>query len=668
MPYLLLIDETGNFSTTRSCVCGWLTPLNLMQVHEGLTETLDRLGLPERDEFLHCAPLRGYLKQDMSIESRSWELFAKFPNDVLAQVLPGVKAFSKANGKQFFMARLAECGNVDSLHLEQERYVITLEKLLEKVSLYLQEHNLADRVDVFIAGRKLEFYHAVTTDPLNYEASLEKRLEERFPTLQGHVTIIPCRRDNSLDLLFAVGAADIATDILKVEPMLATWTRSVADTEAMYMLGVQDQGELSNLISQIVDESGIAAGFKKIVDIGFDLMEMRDTFPMSLARSIEWFTLVLEKIEKQMIDGAAATEWMPLWIKAQHGLIEALSHRGDTERIHSRRELVEERISVFAPGQFQDEIMDVRTHAYNEDFNNFEFQRILDDFELESRQILSSDRYSHANRMAIAGTIGQAQAFLGNYLAAEAKFNAALAEHALWPDDSPDAHRKARFFNMSTNFLASTEWSLGRLEGFIRPFSSQDFFKAVRLSRDWTTHPDQPDFQLRLLFEALFDDLNRKDLGVNWQFTALNLLRGYSLTRMPQDLLERLASFVSHYDPVAEHPSELFYKWCAYHFICAQRIANAETCIELALKCANNSFQGASVFSIGLPLYGIKAMLSKSNADLAVLFSKADVAMARVSGLHKHLEAVPNWRIAWMEDVRASRLDAIMRWMPWTYS
>ena len=314
--------------------------------------------------------------------------------------------------------------------------------------------------------------------------------------------------------------------------------------------------------------------------------------------------------------------------------------------------------------------MDLRLHAFNLEFNGFQFRKVIDDFGSEAIAILAdpSRPYSQDNRMRIAGTLGQAMCFLGkDLLKASSILRSSLAEFGGWNPPAGEEWKKAVYSNMSINYLATTYWETRNLDQFLNAMEMHPELYQSQIE----VLPSME--RLNRLFDRLVpDNLDSEAMTLNWHFNLLNLLRGFSISDkgMRFEQLDKMIRIFARRGLEVDHPSQLISKWLAFHLLHSNRSDSALECLNNSIVVSFGSNLGPTIEATGIPVLAMKLVVQGAISGMPEIIGRTEILCKTLPGLNGYLDATwpEGWRDQWRKDVIESNLDAILRWMPWCYA
>lgn len=300
--------------------------------------------------------------------------------------------------------------------------------------------------------------------------------------------------------------------------------------------------------------------------------------------------------------------------------------------------------------------LSLRNRAYNDQFNDFRFQEIVDDFqsEVDARvATMGSEKDNLTGEMC--GTIGQACAFL-------AKSTPGLSSEAeKYLEKSRGFFLTShRYHNMSVNYLATLHWQSRDIEKAIAALSLHPYLPK----------PTTADSAQTLMEWLLFLRAERADEPVS-PFDALTMLR--LLAELPMEGLPekfgRINSWLMEY-PAEQHPHQLLAKWMGLVYLRAGELGWVRGWFKRADKVATNG--DFTILATTVPILGLWAVaLNRSGGDAAAMTGRMkDLVtdlVAKSPSFSAYIENVGGL-VGLEHDITNENIRAIARWMPYAYA
>lgn len=306
-----------------------------------------------------------------------------------------------------------------------------------------------------------------------------------------------------------------------------------------------------------------------------------------------------------------------------------------------------------------------RNRAYNNEFNDYRFSRIIDHFRetVDARVAqMGDDKDDLTGEMC--GTIGQAYSFLSRTdpeLTASAE---AYIEHSL--TYFLPAHK---YHAMSVNFLATLHWQSGDMQRALAAFGRHAFLDGQTAATD--SSPET----LRRTAGAWLDRLltERHDHpGTSFDIVCLLRVIAETDTSAPVSAaaLSDLESWVKAY-PSQDHPHELIAKWLGVLQL-KHDLAKAVEWFTRAIGISDKL--GFTVRTIALSPLGLRTVAHTQSgdgaaaaADLELLLRRAGDLVERSATFGSYLDALGGEE-SLGTDIEAQNIAAICRWLPFAYA
>jgi hypothetical protein len=676
-----MIDETGKFDrdSTRSLVCGWLTGKNKRDIEADLIELARSCGVEAEcpTDYFHARQLQRRADNQPDYDG-AIPFLAALTRDQAKNLLGSFREYSFANGI-FFEAEMADIGAPSSS--KQENYERTLARLMDLISKYFTAHNLAARINIVIHGRNPKLYPLGDGETrATYEARLCTQLDNSNALLDM-IEIIPSnaspwKKLASVPADFAAWYCGDQYGIKNPNPAIIRsrdFAQKITAQNPFEQWRYATEDEELTLFAQWLGIGGInIEKAQELLLVADSFVDLRANITTSLEKAQRLYLLIKNRIETNIDEHQ--NDILPLWIQVQKGLITIENHRGEIAGQGSRKNVVEMLLKFIhhsnVPQDQRELLMDLRLHAFNLEFNGFEFRKILDDFGSESTTILSDPArpYSQDNRMRIAGTIGQAMGFLGkDLLKATSILRSSLAEFAGWVPPTGEEWKKSVFTNMSINYLATTYWEVRDLEQFLKSMELHPEFSGLQ------TGNANASARLNCMFDRLApDSLESQEMTLSWHFNLLNLLRGFSICErgMRVEQLEKMIRIIARRGLEMDHPSQLISKWLALHLLKANRAESALECLNNAIDLCFESDLGPTIQATGIPVLAMKLVAQRTLEGMHEVLGRTEALCEVIPGLRRYLDATwpEGWREQWRKDMTEHNLGAIIRWMPWCYA
>lgn len=304
-----------------------------------------------------------------------------------------------------------------------------------------------------------------------------------------------------------------------------------------------------------------------------------------------------------------------------------------------------------------------RNRAWNREFNDYQFARILDRFQATVDQRVQ-DIGAETDELTgeMCGTIGQAHAFLARTEPSHAETAEAYLERSL--RHFLPTHR---YHAMSVNFLATLHWQSGRLPEAVAAFGRHAFLAAAKPMCG--AHGGDAHAQACAWLGTILSGRGEHP-GTPFDVACLLRMLGESPERVPRDLLDRVAQWARG-QPSNEHPHELVAKWLGLLFM----LRDIQTAITWTTRAVTLcSMLGFAVRTIGLSPLGLRAVgharsgaKTAAEADVKLLVRYARELCQQSTGFADYLDE--SGGVARMRaDVEKQDVNAIVRWLPFAYA
>ncbi len=305
----------------------------------------------------------------------------------------------------------------------------------------------------------------------------------------------------------------------------------------------------------------------------------------------------------------------------------------------------------------------LRNRAYNNEFNSYQFQRIIDTFQgtVDQRvDDMGSDKDDLTGEMC--GTIGQAYAFLSRTDHSLATLAEEYFERSL--DFVQPGHK---YHAMSLNFLTTLHWQMGRSRKAVKSFSRHAFLDGA-MPGEWENERHwEPVAQqwLDVLLKSRPDHP-----GTPFDVLCLLRLIAEGATPMSQEQLDSLTAWAKSH-ATNDHPHELIAKWIG--------VLHMPVSGELAINWLTKSIDlgarlGFTVKTVTLSSLGLRAVAHAENGRTIEANDDRDALMAQCEGLRQQSSAFSAYldeigapeRL--VEDVTGGNVQNICDWLPFAYA
>ena len=305
--------------------------------------------------------------------------------------------------------------------------------------------------------------------------------------------------------------------------------------------------------------------------------------------------------------------------------------------------------------------LEVRTRAYNEEFNDFRFDDVLDDFK-DAVDARAADMAGQKDDLTgkMCGTIGQALAFNARLNPEMSKEAAAYFERSL--DFFPDT---SVYHNMSVNYLTTLYWQARDYEKALSAFARHPYIAVLNTVEHTPPAQRAMDWLSHLLKE-------RRNQPAT-PFDMLCLLRVLAvMSESPDEPARRAIGERIRVYRVEEHPHQLLLKWVGRLFLASGNPNSAVDCFAKARRIA--MAKGLTVKATCLPVLGLWEIAERRRDNQSAaeecrerLTELAQALCRESSGLAAYLEAVGGIDTL-ISDIERDDINAVSRWMPFMYS
>ncbi|MBT3375862.1 MAG: hypothetical protein HN742_24365 [Lentisphaerae bacterium] len=408
---------------------------------------------------------------------------------------------------------------------------------------------------------------------------------------------------------------------------------------------------------------------RDIVNYAYECIDLRAVSPGHLTRAYDIFRVTARVARNAFEADPTSRRALEAMLATLEGAVTCVNHlgmsgtQGDFERMYVS--LLEEHGQLLpSRAERSERAMALRNRAYNDEFNAFDFERILLAFQdTVEKRVADSGEEKDDLTGAMCGTIGQAHAFLLRTDPIE------HAEHAReWLTRSLTYLTPGqKYHDMGVNYQTTFYWEQRQPLDAIAAFAQH----ACMALPDGTV-PERPAAQRDLICSWLTTLLESRRNEPGTPFDVLALLRLLADGLLPKKrIIESIEKWLLDYTG-ADHPHELLAKWVGMFHLLSNRPAPAITWLDRAIAIGEE--REFAVKAVTLSAIGLRVVANALNQnsvahdlDLALLRSRAAQLTESQPAFRLYIEAIGG--IDTMErDVEQCDISAIARWMPFCYA
>lgn len=690
MKYYAFVDESGQFASDRdkSIVGGFVTTWDVAQIIQRIDQAITVVSHQHGHRFsandIHMAPLlfpeKAFQETDRTrysaIPALAREAFAK--ELLLALKEMAVCVFMSVNDGFSF-----------GTENEQSRYGNNLMAALRAVFRHLGSPTgndlliaIAPRAKTCLRdGEGKEAYHAQLASHVRSVFGVPVKFSRQY--LPGFdMADVAChylRRgvnedstvfgDTPVVMTFAkdIGAQDPGVSIAAMASSLA----ENGDLCSAYSLAT-DEKQRADILGRLDALQGTALleQLSHFLQLGAEKTDRRTVEHSSLRESYEIMKTVCRLAWREFQSDQQSRGALDLCLSGLNYATTCTNHLGvagaQADFIERYEQLLREHGHLL-PSKLEtnERSLSFRNRAYNNEFNDYRFSRIIDIFRetVDARVAqMGDDKDDLTGEMC--GTIGQAYAFLARTESELGSFAEAYLERSL--KYFLPTHK---YHAMSVNFLATLHWQSGDIQGALATFVRHTFLG------DATVPPmPSPDSLLSTAVSWLDKIRTERHDQSGTPFDVVCLLRiiaeMQALAPISMAALNDLGEWVKTY-PSQQHPHELIAKWLGVLYL-KHDPTKAVKWFDRAIAISDKL--GFTVQTIALSPFGLRAVAHSLSGDQAAAAADSEQLISRTCNLAKRSATFGNYldelggNESLVADIKAQDVAAICRWLPFAYA
>ncbi len=684
--YYIYIDESGSFEKSKdhSFVGGFITQIAPESLFQKMQETLqsfqNRYGEVLGLDDLHAAELlhpEKFYKEPLNEKQKEkqikytgidWKIRKEFIQSFQKLVEDVSLCFIKSKNEQF------QFGGED----QQSRYGNCLGAWLQKAIEVLDEKEQGNQFQIeFAIARR---HQGCLPDGRNHK-TYHQRMDDYFQQLIKEHSNIENKKQFILNIKNLLKLSDVACFILRDDSCLnisnsshvyQTKPNEVSNnsyqnfrkkqqddlvktgeiaTAYRHALNEQEKGKIFEKLSQI-DQKSQATQLRYFLDLSYGLVERRTSEKNALTQAKEIFEKILKTFQN------SENEDIQRIVKgAVNGLILCANHSGEVvqqiDLTEQAQKIIQNQKTLPAPVRYA-EILEIRNRAWNDQFNDYLFDDIIEGFENEVERyetfiqtakeqgVLPKNEKDHLLHK-LFGTLGQAYAFLS-------------------AQDLDYFEGAVQYFEKS---LQSFEADLNDLRTPIffatLYWYHKKFKEAQQILRDYGIVSSS-----QTLTQSLFKTLEKSDKN---QAFCLSILLRLIIEKNLIDLdsLEKINHQIENLFKET-HPFELIYKWLGIAYFNLKKQEKAIKCFDKALKIKD----GLTMQTINLSTHALKIIACQQlNYDFQKELESFKESLHQVTtdslGFKIYIED-RGGQESLMQEVEGQEIENVNRWLPFTYA
>lgn len=692
MDYYVYIDESGPFKNleyTESIVGGFITNRSINFLDSEVSKMISNFNKNHNTDFklkdIHIASLlhpdKAFLEHEkerfIQIDKTKREAFSEACYSLLSDITLKLVA-SKNIGFDF--------GEID----QQARYGSTLCAFIHEVINYIMSENNITSLNIMISQRNevcLPGWKDLSNNPDSSLITSRKLFKQDYHSkmvsyigewVHQAIPEINLFIDyNPLECKAGFAMADVACYYLRYDSSIYSklhvletkpnkiYVKSFNETEQILLNRLieknsfdtayrwadsdQEKDKVIRALSQSSTESK-KASIESLLNDGFYLIDQRTIDRTALSDAISLF--------KRMMNLTANNQdhkIQELFLCACNGLVICANHCGDKKDQDKALDFYTKAMNSLSNIPYhtrQEKILALRNRAYNQHFNDYRFQDIIDEFEpiveKRARELPENEKDSLTGEMM--GTVGQAYAFLSNFnvtYVQKAEFYFKKSLYNLVPGQ--------KYHQMSVNYLATLKWyhndSLGA-------------FEAFKLHHNILVK-DSPALVLAELVNSYPDD-------VGLPFKVSMLLRILTdIDTSGKDILEKVWNWAKKLNN-NQHPMELIYKYLGIGYLKINEFTKALRCFDTSISISDKL--GFTVKTISLSVHGLRSITFQKTTDKyratleqnSLELKLKDLTANSIS-FRKYIDTLGGLE-RMLKDIKSDNKGSIIRWLPFAYA
>jgi tetratricopeptide (TPR) repeat protein len=340
-------------------------------------------------------------------------------------------------------------------------------------------------------------------------------------------------------------------------------------------------------------------------------------------------------------------------ISAVAGSLVCANHTGNKDHQSAALDVYNKNISYISSIPYfaqLEKMLSIRNRAYNQQFNSYDFQSIIDDFEAVVNERVTKIPNNKKDCLTgeLLGTIGQAYAF-------QCRNNAEYAERAeQYFNDSLRQFIPGHIYHqMSVNYLTTLKWCRNDFDAAVDAFAMHVAVDDDESVEQW----------ISAIVEA-------KELREGAVFNLSVLLRlAVSQAAISSAVIDQIDVFLAEHN-TGQHPYELIYKWIGVYYLNNDQYDEAIRAFDSAIKLSDST--GFTLQTIAISVIGLKciAMAMKSehtDSEIKRLRMITKTLRYMSIGFDKYIDSIGGVD-QMLEDVAAQNISAVSRWLPFAYA
>ena len=678
MDYYVYIDESGQFKKTdeegvKSIVGGIITTIDVIQIENRLFEAIDNVNKIFNTDFsskdIHISPL---LHPETAMNIREKERFSSIPENARQTLADECLSVVKSLGEKFIFS--TNEGFSFGIQDAQSRYGAVLCAFIHKLIDFVNRTGDISSLKIYIAPRSKK----CLPDGCNYSGYHEKMtqyitswIKKTLPNLKIGVGFgskhragydladITCYylRDNKKQLLLG------KNKILKTAPN-EHFTQTYLHTEeeviekllknheykAAYRCAESKERKESILERMAKQDEKIKiASVPELINYAYSLVEKRTVQKGALEEAIELFNHLLS-ICKTDSDNEKLTDML---LSAVNGILTCYNHIGGKGKQQKFLDFYKKNIiSLLDIPYFtrQEKILSIRNRAYNNQFNNYDFQSIIDDFETVVQKRVADIPVYEKDYLTgeMLGTIGQAYAFLS-------KNHPENKEKAVSYFQQSKYHfiPGHRYHQMSVNYLTTIYWYHNELTSAKEAFAEHADIDGNKSVAQW-----------------IRDIVNAEEYHPGVAFNLSLLLRlAVSRGQVALKAIKNIEDFLKKCN-INQHPYELIYKWLGLAYMNNNEYSEAVKAFDKSIaisKPMEFTIKTIMVSVIGLKCIALKKLSENDSAETDSLQKMVDDLTGESEHFAEYIESIGGME-QMLNEIATQNTSAVSKWMPFAYA
>jgi hypothetical protein len=680
MRYDVFIDESGQFVPyDNSIVCAVIISKELSTVIETLNSEILGINNSYKTDFdinkdIHIAAV---MMPDRAAKPEEGVRFSKIPEPAREAFASGcLKVVQSVSDKIVFSRDSSKTG-IDS----QGRYGTNLIAVVQSVIDFLKMRRDIEEINILIEPRSRKCIVEENVKWNRYHNELCKYIGKTFQKelpLNCNLNVnVECNntgfsgcdladvmayflRFNNFcvrkDSLMEAARSEGNFNKILLDSLIS---RSEYDVAYAYASNAKDKSDILSKLSSINDRLKFEAQLKSFLNIAFNLVDQRTLKADALDEAMQIFNEI-ENISRMEFDKDKASRgFFDALLASIDGKITCLNHQGAKGQ---QKPLEAEYISLvkeypkLTSGAMKrsERTLKLRNRAYNNEFNNYDFDKIIEEFssEVDTRMAKFRDEPDELTG-EMCGTIGQTHAFLARTEKSEVHNEEAEKYFRQSLKHFIPGHK---YYKMSVNYLASLFWQKMEYDKAIEAFSMHD--KVPR--------GDKPTQYIEYIIShpEYFDKSTAFDLSVLLKIAAE---RG----KVEKNAIIALERFLDTHK-IDDHPYELLYKWMGISYLKWNENKYALSCFDESIRISDKL--DFTVKTIALSVVGLRIVTylrlndeTSANLEQVALIAKLRELVDISSPFAAYIEKIGGEEKL-LKDIQAHDILKISSWMPFSYS